>query len=210
MDVSAQKTYIAVILDRSSSMLKVREETISGFNKQVEAVRAAGDSAGQVFVSLTTFADDVRFDLWRANSMALNFLNGASYQPHGNTAMNDAIGKTISRLMTEPADDNTAYLVVVVTDGDENKSQHFSGPAASALISELQRTGKWTFTVAGANIDLAALSHTLSIPMGNTVSWVPTQDGAQTYWTSNASATKNFMVGRSRGLTATADFYDKK
>jgi len=205
------KTYIAVILDRSGSMQTVKEPTIAGFNEQVEVIQQQADKAGKTFVSLTTFATDVQFPLWKQPAELLTKLTAASYWPNGGTAMNDAIGLTIAKLLEEVEDDeDTAYLVMILTDGEENSSKWYGSAALSRLIASLQKTKRWTFTVAGANIDLAALTRTLSIHAGNSVSFASTYQGTQHVWHLTAASVGDYLVNRGDGIASSTTFYGSK
>ena len=55
---SLLKTRVAVILDRSSSMQSIRNETISAFNEQVDAIKETSKDM-DTKVSLVTFSTEV-------------------------------------------------------------------------------------------------------------------------------------------------------
>lgn len=210
VDRTKLKTYIALILDRSGSMSDVKGATIEAFNQQAKTIRQNAGEAGETFVSLVTFATDVQFAQWHAPAELVQDLTPSSYWPNGGTAMNDAIGQTVNRLLNETpsADPNSAYLVIVVTDGLENSSRTYGGATISALVSGLQANGRWTFTVAGANIDLRELSKTLSIPYANTYTFTADNAGIQLAGCANSIGTSNYLQSRgSRGISQVKTFY---
>ena len=65
MNVKNKKTYYQIILDKSSSMSDCIESTVNGFNEQMQMIKRLDDkfSEQEILVSLTTFNQDVNFDV---------------------------------------------------------------------------------------------------------------------------------------------------
>src|SRR5512144_1803709 len=87
-------TLIGVILDRSGSMASCREATIAGFNQFLQAQQrdAAG---GRALMSLTQFDDRYEINFVGEPIENVPDLDAQSYVPRGQTALHDAIGRTI-------------------------------------------------------------------------------------------------------------------
>ena len=81
----------------------------------------------------------------------------------------------------EPAD----QLVVIMTDGLENASRHWTAPAVFERIARLRNSG-WTFVFLGANQDSYATGSAMGVAEGNT---------------SNFTASPTSVLATHRGLT---------
>lgn len=163
------KTYVSIILDKSGSMESTKAQTIQGYNEQVQQMKL-NSKEQDIFCSLITFSGDVFEHLWSEPAEKLTEITDADYAPEGSTAMRDAIGYTVKKLMetTDTKDPNVAYLVVIISDGEENSSKHYSVGSLKELIESMQKTGKWTFTYMGCSGDyLKKVAEQTSIPIAN-------------------------------------------
>lgn len=205
---AVRKTYVALVLDRSSSMETMRDQAISLFNEQLHTLQNAPAESGEMNISLVTFASDVRTPIVTAAPKTVQPLTRDTYAPEGMTAMYDGMGRAISLLRRhESAAEDVAFLVVTITDGEENHSTEFSGTRLSNLIRELKATGRWTFTVAGANINVDKLADKLGIPKFNVMQYTPDAAGMQYANTSNVRGLSNYVASRAAGSTSSAKYY---
>jgi len=173
------KTHQIIVLDRSGSMSACREETISGFNQVVREVGAAAEGA-DVRVTLVVFNEEVGFAAFCEPVEALHPLTWETYEPGGSTAMLDAVGIALERFAAEVGDDaETRYVVVIISDGEENASRRYDYAAIASMIGARQNTGRWTFAYVGANQDLSEVSRRMHIPQRNMVCYAPTRGGTQ-------------------------------
>lgn len=199
---------MAIILDRSGSMGVCREETITGFNEQVQKIKgkAKKDGTGaNTFVTLTVFNHEVNFVHFADSPGALRKLTHRRYDPDGTTAMLDAIGTTLSRIDLEIKDNaDVGYLVIIITDGEENDSHEYSYKRVSEMIQKRQKSGRWTFSYMGANQDLSAVSKQLKIPKSNMAVYTSDGHGTQVSFDRLGESMVGFMDKRSKG-TATSD-----
>lgn len=151
-DTSKNRTYVAIVLDRSGSMAypkELKERTVIGYNEQVQQIKANA-TEGEYFVSLVTFNGEVYEHIWNAPAEELKESTMESYKPGGATALLDAEGYVIDKLLrtTDPTDENNAYLVIVITDGHENSSLRFKADRLKSMKGDLS---KWTFTYMGCD-----------------------------------------------------------
>lgn len=145
------KTHVAIVLDRSSSMHGQREKAVEGYNEHVQQLKI--DAKDQdITCSLVTFNGNVIEHLWKVPAAQLEESTVESYDPTGSTAFYDAIGYTIDKFMAEDdGDDDTAFLLIAISDGQENSSSHYKAPHPDerAIIREIfegaQSTKRWTF-----------------------------------------------------------------
>lgn len=211
-DTSSQEpmTYAALVLDESGSMLRHKASALEGFNAQVGVIREGAKEAGRTAVSLTTFNSLGKPALVARPVEELRPLTPAEYNPNGGTALFDAIGETLERLLerSDINSPNTAVLVAIFTDGEENASRRYSAETLKELIIRLEATGRWTFTLMGPEGTSQELASLLNLHKGNVSQFNPA-DAASTqaaFGTMTEAATR-YMSMRSMGVTACASLY---
>lgn len=204
------KTYVAIVLDKSSSMASIKGETINHFNEQIEQI--AKDSVGlDTSVSLTVFSDGVDVKFFDKNISELKPLTLKTYVPYGNTALYDGVGTTIDKLLAECKDigeKDTAVLIIVISDGEENHSHKYNVEDISSRIQKLQETKQWTFTYLGANQNLAEISRQLHIPMGNMQAFVANSAGMAVATNMAVTSSQTYMDSRRLGSTQSSGYYN--
>jgi Mg-chelatase subunit ChlD len=169
-------THIAVLLDRSGSMADVKDETISGFNYFLKEQKTAGDNASFTLVQFDSESTDVVHEARPVRDVP--DLNKDTYQPRGSTPLLDALGQTIDstgRTLAAIPEANRPDKVVfvVITDGQENASHHFTKARVKEMIDH--QTGKynWQFVYLGANQDAFAEAGAVGIGMANAANFTP-------------------------------------
>lgn len=191
------RTYVVIVLDRSGSMMAVKEQTVKGYNEQVSVLleESSKPDRGETFASLVTFNGQVKEDFFNAPIEILREMHPSQYEPSGWTAMYDAVGYTIDRLCkeTDITDEFNSYLVVVISDGEENQSRFWTAQKLADKIKEVQNTNRWTFTYIGANQDLSQVRETLQLKAGNTLSYDSTARGTAAAFSSNARQMKKWF-----------------
>jgi len=144
---------IVCIVDKSGSMLSHKDDTIREYNRFI--AEQAKQSAG-VNVTLVLFSsyDDYEIVFQGKNIMAVPALSQATYRPHGNTALWDAIGKTIGLVDQRQGDNrrDEKTAVLIITDGEENDSREYDAPAVKEEI-QAHRNGGWEFFFVGAELN---------------------------------------------------------
>ncbi len=205
---SALKTRIALVLDSSGSMQSIRKEALDMFNQQVRAIKK-GAAEVDTKVSLAVFETGVKTIIFNEDVKKLKELTLESYNPDGGTAMYDAVGGAIDALsfLPEASDENTSFLVVIVSDGEENQSKKYNQYDIQKRVLALQATGRWTFSYLGANQDLGKISNDLGILRGNTHAFVASAAGVNSAGVANTIATANYMNSRSMGVKSVNNFY---
>lgn len=203
------KNYVAIILDKSGSMESIQKEALQAFNEQIKILKKSTGEM-ETYVSCITFGTEVDEPLiWCGNVKKAKKIKDSDYKPEGLTALYDAVGTTITKLknIKDYDDENTSFLIIIITDGFENASKEYNSESISKLITELQETNRWTFTYLGSNQDLAKVKDILKIPEGNMMSFVSTHDG--TSWAVNSAtvSTAYYMSSRTGGNTSVTDYY---
>lgn len=212
--VKTQRTLVALVLDTSGSMSSMRDQAIGLFNQQRDAIIDGAKVAGKTELALVLFGESLtpfRVVHELTEPTKIPMLDMKSYVPQGGTPMRDGIGCAIAQL--ERADDgkkDTALLVVVVTDGEENASREWTAAALSAKVDELQKTGRWTFGLYGcSDLDLAKLKEQggfAHVPDGNVGIYQRGAAGMQVGAAAFALSTSGYLQDRAEGIVATSSF----
>lgn len=156
-------TEIIFLLDRSGSMAGLESDTIGGFNSFIKNQSSLGRT------HLTTILFDDRYEILHNGVDASTVtLTKNEYYIRGNTALLDAVGKTIidvgyrlSHLTDEVYPSKVIF--VITTDGLENSSKEFTYDKVKQMISRQKEVCKWEFIFMAANIDVAKESDRLGI-----------------------------------------------
>lgn len=170
---NANLTAIAVLLDRSGSMMNVREATVAGLNTFFRTQR---ETVGDVRLTLAQFDDQYEVKADFVDLKAFPDLTQDDFMPRGWTALLDGIGKIVTDLGTKlaalPEEERPGKVIVVVqTDGGENSSREFSLQAIQDLIKEQQAKYAWEFVFLGANQDAIATGGAMGFAAGASMSY---------------------------------------
>jgi len=170
-----KKTYYLLILDKSGSMQSCADETISGFNEQMQMIATMKERfpEQEYYVSLTTFSDEVSHPFDRCIDNEIRELDRRQYKTHGSTALLDAIGEGVMKLKStisrEIESDEATAVVVILTDGYENASKLFDWKTIRKMIQELESTSSWSFSFMGASADAIEVASRMNIKRSNSM-----------------------------------------
>src|SRR5262245_8616502 len=145
--------FVAIILDRSGSMDALRDDAIGGFNTLLEDQKTkAGDSR----LLLVQFDDQYEIVFDAVPIAEVPPLTRATFVPRGQTALLDAIGRTIAdveaRLGRLSAEERPAsVLIAVITDGEENASREYSATVVRDRITACRAELGWEFLFLGTS-----------------------------------------------------------
>ncbi len=159
-------TELVFILDRSGSMSGSEGDVIGGFNSLISKQRR---ERGTALVTTVLFDDDCIVLHDRMDVREVPPLTERDYYARGCTALLDAVGGTIertadSRRHTCSEDLPERTLFVIMTDGMENASRHYSWRQVKQMIESRKAEPGWEFLFLGANIDAAAAAAEIGIP----------------------------------------------
>jgi uncharacterized protein YegL len=206
----SDRTYVVIVLDKSGSMGGTQEQTISGYNEQIQQLREDAKET-EILASLITFNGDVFEHFWNVPAADLQEANVSEYVPNGGTAMRDAIGYAIKRMeeTTDVKDENNAYLFIVISDGMENSSTHFTKPELRALISKYQESGSWTFTYMGCDASyLEKVAEETSMKLANMAVYENrTARGTTRGMHENKMKLAGFFTERKKGNKASMNYF---
>ena len=174
-------TELVFILDKSGSMSGLEKDTIGGFNSLLDQQRKVDGEC-----VITTVLFDNRYELLhdRIDIRAVQPITGKEYFVGGSTALLDAIGKTIHKIGTVQKNTTEDYraekvMFVIITDGEENASRHFSSAQIRQMIQHQKERYGWEFIFLGANIDAVETAGRFGIDADRAVDYVPDGEGTE-------------------------------
>lgn len=174
-------TELVFILDKSGSMSGLEKDTIGGFNSMLDQQRKVDGEC-----VITTVLFDNRYELLhdRIGIRAVQPITGKEYFVGGSTALLDAIGKTIHKIGTAQKNTTEDYraekvMFVIITDGEENASRHFSSAQIRQMIQHQKERYGWEFIFLGANIDAVETAGRFGIDADRAVDYVPDGEGTE-------------------------------
>lgn len=206
--------HIAILIDRSDSTASIKPQLIAQFNAQAALIRDRSQTEHQkTHLSLYTFesqADrpllfEVPLDL-----VDLKPLTPNSYEIGGMTALFDSIGMAVEDLQHFHRDlrsGDHSFLIIVLTDGQENQSRRYNSTAITKLMREKTLTDVWSFVFLVPPGDKRALVQSFGIPEGNVQEWDTSARGVETMGRATSSSLSNYFTARTQGLRSTRSFF---
>lgn len=149
------RTELVFVVDRSGSMGGLESDTIGGFNSMLSKQRTI---AGECRVTTLLFDHRIETLHNHLDIREVNDLTSRDYWVRGSTALLDAIGLAIDRMIVTQRHTAAAYraqhvLFVIITDGYENASRRYSLHQIKQMITHERERYHWEFVFLGANID---------------------------------------------------------
>jgi|WetSurMetagenome_2_1015567.scaffolds.fasta_scaffold02160_2 hypothetical protein len=208
--IQKHQVHNLIILDESGSMESIKKNIISGFNEIVQTVKGIEKEFPEQehFISLVTFNGLGHKTLHFTDAISkLEMIDDSRYQPDANTPLYDAIGFSCTKLRNSLGKrKNFNVLVTILTDGEENASTEYNGPAVKRLIEDL-KNNNWTFTYIGTDHDVEKSAASMSIT--NSFSFSKDDEGIKAMIMKESKARSKFSMNI-REKKATIDgFYDE-
>ena len=164
-NTEAEPVQIICILDRSGSMSKLAEDTIGGYNSFLEQQKK---EPGKAEVTTIIFDDKYEKIVDAVDLKKVPELTSAEYYARGNTALLDAVGRTIMEVAGKMEKERICpakrrVLVLIMTDGKENASEEYDKGTVKSLIESTTNEYKWNYIFMGANIDSVSEAASIGI-----------------------------------------------
>ncbi|CUR44281.1 von Willebrand factor type A domain protein [Pseudomonas phage VCM] len=179
---------IVFVIDESGSMGSLQSDVIGGFNKLIDDQL---EVEGAAEVTLITFANTVKTVLDNVDIEQVDYLTNESYRPSGGTAMNDAIGTALTKVLREAPE---KAIINIFTDGYENVSREFQPHQVKELVQQAEAKGYQVVFLA-ANIDEVAVGHTFGLAKGATRAFAANSAGLETAYLQASAATTAYRTG---------------
>jgi len=191
-------TELVFILDKSGSMAGLEADTIGGYNAMLKKQQKA---EGEAVVTTALFDHDYELLHDRINIRGISPITEKDYEVGGTTALLDAIGFTIQKIINvqkrtseeEPAE---KVLFVITTDGMENASREFTTDKIKKLVQHQKDTYGWEFLFLGANIDAIATAARFGIGEDFAVEYHADHEGTQLNYEAVNEAVVNLRSGK--------------
>lgn len=166
-------TEMVFILDRSGSMQGLEKDTIGGFNGMIEKQK---NVEGEALISTVLFDHESVVLHDRINIREIHPMTDKDYTVRGCTALLDAIGGAIHHIgnihkyaRNEDVPEKTVF--VIITDGMENASKHYTADRVKEMIERQKTKYGWEFLFLGANIDAVETAKQFGIGKERAVSY---------------------------------------
>ncbi|MFW9871484.1 MAG: hypothetical protein ACFFG0_00070 [Candidatus Thorarchaeota archaeon] len=208
------KTHVAFCLDESGSIRArgLTKPLVDSYNKNVKSIRESVLDQGQE-ASMTALAFGHRTLKHRILYVGQQVqtvvpLNESDLSPTGMTPLFDSLYRAIQKLSElDDGDENTTFLINVITDGEENQSHNPGVAATIKLMDEKMATDRWTFTFLIPQQYIKTFLRDFKVSEGNVQEWETTVEGMETATVTNVAAFNNYFANRSRGVRSTKSFY---
>jgi uncharacterized protein YegL len=158
-------TELVFILDRSGSMGGLESDTIGGFNSMLQKQQA---EPGECRITTVLFDHEYEVLHDRIDIKAVSPITDKEYFVRGNTALLDAVGRTINKIGGVQKNTAVDYradkvLFVITTDGMENASREFDYNKIKSMIERQKSKYGWEFIFLGANIDAVEVANRFGV-----------------------------------------------
>jgi uncharacterized protein YegL len=186
-------TAIAVVVDRSGSMITMQKDAEGGLNSFIKEQKKEPGKATLRIDQFDTVYENV------IKSTPIKDVKKYFLTPRGGTALLDAIGKTVTDFGAElaalPEDERPGnVIVVVVTDGGENSSKEWTAEGVKALISKQESEFSWNFIFLAANQDAITVGAQYGFSSGTSMTYDAASVGS-TYSTLSANVSRSRATG---------------
>lgn len=193
------------ILDASGSMRGSKlKGAIEGINTEIETLKADTEiNYTQTFVHFSG-----SYDIQTDHMITpINKVSRVNLRDRGMTALNDAIGQTLTSLqkVVSPKD---KVLVKIFTDGGENDSKKFKESQIKEMIKDLN-SKNYTITFVGTAYDVDAAVDLYNIDKTNTLVHDNTGAGMRSAFASSTEATAVYAKKVIKGEDVQKGFYKK-
>jgi len=189
-------TELVFILDKSGSMGGLESDTIGGFNAMLQKQKAVPGEC-----RITTVLFDNRYELLhdRLDIRAVHSMTEKEYQVGGCTALLDAMGRTIDKIIAVQKSTTEEYradkvLFVIITDGMENASRRYTAEKVKAMVEHEKKQYGWEFIFLGANIDAVETARHYGIDADRAVDYMPDPVGTRLNYTVMAEAVEEYRT----------------
>lgn len=179
VDPVEKNLHIYLLLDSSGSMQNIKTATLSGINEFIISQKLIEDDVETTF-TLAKFSSPGNPQIITENKPIKDVaeVTSAEYSVGGGTALYDAIQASLDNL-EKTTSENDNVMFVIMTDGQENSSQHAKKADIFKKITELTESGKWTFLFLGANQDSYAEGANIGVAGQSTLNWQANNAGVK-------------------------------
>lgn len=198
--------HIVFVIDASGSMCTLTESVINVFESQVNYLSVRSQELKQeTRVSVYLFDNAVSCIVYDKDVMRLPSLKD-KYKTGGSTALLDGTIKSLDDLeKTAQLYGDHAFLVYVITDGEENTSKTKPAEISKRLAS---MPSNWTLAVLVPNQQGVFEAKKFGFSPNNIQIWDTTKEGMVKAGDNIRIATEAFLTNRSQGVRGTNNLFN--
>lgn len=212
------KQYIGIVRDHSASMRGLSHTAMNDYNTLIADIKKnAIEKEVDTIISVMECGCN-EYGTWGGaanrlvvkNSSVLGVKPLTGYDANGgSTPLYDAVGELISALMNVPdaAEKDVSFLIMVLTDGEENSSKTHRAFDLRQTIDRLQKSDRWSFTFRAPRGAARRLESDLGIHSGNIYEWVTNREGLENATIATQSSICEYYTAKASGVNATRSFY---
>lgn len=189
-------TFVALLLDKSGSMEPLKKSALSYISSQIDNIRHLQKNNN---IDLSIYFFNTRLDKVDSNYEG-------RYNCAGGTALLDSVHILVNELKNNK-DGYEAYLINVITDGEENSSVITNGKQFNKLLSELDKEERWTIVFNLPKGYKKEFCRKFSIPEDNVREWEISEIGMEQSNYVNTVGTQQYFTARQAGATRVKCFY---
>lgn len=201
--------HIGFVIDESYSMRKHRDSVVTVFDNQIKHLaRRSKEMGHETRASVYFFSehDRIRCVIYDQDVLRVPSLAGY-YKPDHNTALCDATALAISELkQTACLHGDHAFLLYVITDGEENASQQTSAAGLRSILKTLPEN--WTLAVLVPNQTGVHEAKAAGFLPGNIDTWdTDSADAVESVGMKIQSSVDRYLVARSSGVRSVKNLF---
>lgn len=210
-----RETSVCFLIDDSGSMSSIADKIPDLMSRQLDTLDAAQTPDDTYLLSFRTFGTHLSPNA--AGSSAQIRARVARYNPRqSSTALRDAMITSLLdlRTMTAPITNTSsgvtverAFLLIVLTDGDDNASRNSSRQCAEVIHSSM-RNDNLTIAMMVPPSTAQRTSRENGVPLANITEWEATKRGVEKV---SVRATKGLLAytqSRKMGMTHSTNYFD--
>lgn len=211
---------IGFCLDMSGSMSDLTSTAVKDFNTQLDVIRqAAKDTNQDTYIVVSYFGVNggqyseyssmVKLGQPLTPITSVRNMTPSEYAAYGRTPLRDSVMSVIDefeKFKFNPETEDVSFLIMTLTDGDENDSRTRS-PDFIARLNAKQNLGNWSFAFRVPTGAKNKFVRNEGVIEGNVVEWETTVRGFEQSTIIASAATSGFYSSRASGQTATRSFY---
>ena len=203
-------TDITILLDRSGSMGRIKNDMVSGIESFIEAQRKL---PGKCLLTLVQFDTTGYESVFTARD--ISDTPKIELQPRGCTPLLDSVARCINetgkRLRAmEPVARPGHVIFMIITDGEENASKEYSVNQIKQMITHQTDVYKWNFTYLGADQDAFEEAAKMGISLDSTLNYKANSIGTRSMYDSVNCATTMLRSGVSMKMAYNQSDIDKQ
>lgn len=186
---------LVFIIDQSGSMNGMEKDTIGGFNSVIEKQKK---EPYKTFITTYLFNHEITLLHDHIDLHELCCMNVEDYLSAGTTALLDAIGTAIKRMIKKqrglPQSRRANRVTfVIITDGYENSSYYTTYQQVQEMITKQESKYKWSFIFLGADLDAAKEADRIGIRPTRVASYIKDQKGSMAAFSAIPAFFKEYL-----------------